>query len=68
DRRGEGRMLLALAEVNSERRGHKNREEALGFATEALQRFRAEGDKKLAGYALIVSLNIHMKRRADRKT
>eukprot|EP00930_Biecheleria_cincta_P054249 TRINITY_DN4023_c1_g1_i1.p1 TRINITY_DN4023_c1_g1~~TRINITY_DN4023_c1_g1_i1.p1 ORF type:complete len:833 (+),score=195.06 TRINITY_DN4023_c1_g1_i1:35-2533(+) len=67
DRRGEGKMLLAVAEVNSERRGHKNRAEAKIYASEALKIFEREGDRLMQGYARICLLNITVKARGDRQ-
>eukprot|EP00434_Breviolum_minutum_P022994 symbB.v1.2.020285.t1/scaffold1678.1/size106249/1 len=60
-------MLLSLAEVNTERRGYKNREEARVWANEALAMFRKDGDKKMEAYTLICLLNINMKWRGDKK-
>lgn len=68
DRRGEGKMLLAIAEVNTERRGHKNRTEAKGYAEEALHIFEKEGDRLLEAYARMCLLNIGMKSRGDRQS
>ncbi|CAE7855175.1 unnamed protein product, partial [Symbiodinium necroappetens] len=45
DRQGESKMLLSLAEINTERRGYKNRQEARLWANEALELFRKNGDK-----------------------
>lgn len=67
DRTAEAKMLLSLAEVNTERRGYKNREEARLWANEALQMFRKAGDKKMEAYTLICLLNINMKWRGDKK-
>ncbi|CAE7030061.1 unnamed protein product [Symbiodinium natans] len=66
DRQGEGKMLLSLAEVNTERRGYKNRQEARIWANEALDIFRMSGDKKMEAYTLICLLNINMKWRGDK--
>jgi len=66
DSRGEGKMLLSLAEVNTERRGYKNREDAKSYAMEALEIFRKEGDRKFQAYSLICLLNINMKWRGDK--
>eukprot|EP00931_Biecheleriopsis_adriatica_P088418 TRINITY_DN62746_c0_g1_i1.p1 TRINITY_DN62746_c0_g1~~TRINITY_DN62746_c0_g1_i1.p1 ORF type:complete len:834 (+),score=260.19 TRINITY_DN62746_c0_g1_i1:94-2595(+) len=68
DQRGEGKMLLSLAEVNAERRGNKNREEARERAFKALDIFRKEDNKKLQGYTLICLLNICVKWRGDKRT
>jgi len=67
DRRGEGKMLLAIAEVNTDRRGHKNRMEAKGYAEEALKIFEKEGDRLLEAYTRMCLLNIAMKWRGDKK-
>ncbi|CAJ1346835.1 unnamed protein product [Effrenium voratum] len=67
DRTGEAKMLLALAEVNTERRGYKNREEARIWANEALAMFRKDGDKKMQAYTMLCLLNINMKWRGDKK-
>lgn len=66
DRRGEGKMLLAIAEVNTERRGHKNRGEAKSLAEEALRIFKKEGNSSLEAYARLCLLNISMKFRGDK--
>jgi len=67
DRRGEGKLLLAVAEVNSERRGNKNRAEAKEYASEALKIFEREGDRLMQGYARSCLLNISMKARGDKQ-
>lgn len=63
DRRGEGKMLLAIAVVNTERRGTKNRLEAKTFAEESLRIFRSQGDASMEAHARLVLLNIGMKLR-----
>lgn len=68
DRRGEAKILLAIAEVNAERRGNRNREEALLLAEEARELLQKRGDVKMEGHACLTLLNIHMKRRGDKLT
>jgi len=68
DRRGEGLMLLALCECNSDRRGCKKREKALQWAMEALGIFQDIGDKKLEGETCLELSLIHYKKRNDQET
>lgn len=63
DRRGEATMLLVLAELNSDRRGHRRRDRALVWATEALALFRELGDKVMECNTLLELSNIHYKKK-----
>lgn len=65
-RRGESKLLLSIAEVNTERRGNKNREEAKELAWQALKLFEEEGDRAMEASARLALLNINIKWKGDR--
>lgn len=67
DSRGEAKMLLALAEINSEKRGQKNREDALAHAIKAQEKFKEAGDKKMEALSYLTLVNLYLKRRGDQK-
>jgi len=64
---GEAKVLLSVAEVNSERMGLKKREEALTLALEAAKLFKAKPDPKMEAQALLVVMGCQLRRRDDRK-
>jgi tetratricopeptide (TPR) repeat protein len=66
DELGQAKMLLAMAEINSDCRGSAKRDEGLEQATEALELFRRLGDKKLEANTLLTLCSIHLKRRPDK--
>uniref|UniRef100_A0A7S4VT89 Carrier domain-containing protein n=1 Tax=Alexandrium monilatum TaxID=311494 RepID=A0A7S4VT89_9DINO len=67
DRRGEAKLMLALAEINSEKRGQKNREEALAYAIKAQEKFKEQGDKRMEAMSYLALANFYLKRRGDQR-
>jgi len=67
DKIGEAKLLLSVAEVNSERMGLKKREEALTMASDAAKLFKAQQDLKMEAQALLVVMSCQLRRRDDRK-
>lgn len=67
DEKGIAKMLLSLAELNSDKRGQNKRGEAFQCATEALDLFREQGNKRLQTWALIEIANMHTKNYGDIK-
>eukprot|EP00913_Durusdinium_trenchii_P003613 g3343.t1 len=63
----EARLLLALAEVNSDRRGQKKREEALKFVGQARTLAIEEADVGLEASSLSVMAKIFIKYKGDAK-
>mmetsp|Transcript_96511 Transcript_96511/g.282079 ORF Transcript_96511/g.282079 Transcript_96511/m.282079 type:complete len:847 (-) Transcript_96511:115-2655(-) len=63
DKRGEGKIMLALAEINSEKRGQKHREEAVAYAAKAQEKFKEEGDKRMEAMSYLALSNLYLKRR-----
>eukprot|EP00933_Yihiella_yeosuensis_P053990 TRINITY_DN5231_c1_g1_i1.p1 TRINITY_DN5231_c1_g1~~TRINITY_DN5231_c1_g1_i1.p1 ORF type:complete len:823 (+),score=204.10 TRINITY_DN5231_c1_g1_i1:87-2555(+) len=61
NQRGEASMLLALADVNHDKRGTKKRKEALETCRDALDLFREVGDTKLEACTLLVMAKAHYK-------
>eukprot|EP00930_Biecheleria_cincta_P083550 TRINITY_DN73105_c0_g1_i1.p1 TRINITY_DN73105_c0_g1~~TRINITY_DN73105_c0_g1_i1.p1 ORF type:complete len:818 (+),score=220.59 TRINITY_DN73105_c0_g1_i1:96-2549(+) len=61
NRRGEAQMLLALAEINHDKRGRKKRYESLEEAAQALEIFRSIEDRKSEAYTLLVMAMAHYK-------
>eukprot|EP00440_Ansanella_granifera_P022091 gb/GFBE01023993.1/.p1 GENE.gb/GFBE01023993.1/~~gb/GFBE01023993.1/.p1 ORF type:complete len:818 (+),score=261.25 gb/GFBE01023993.1/:1-2454(+) len=61
NRRGEGMMMLSLAEINADKRGRKNRSESLEVAAQALQIFRDIEDRKSEAATLLVMATAHYK-------
>jgi len=59
ERRGEGAMLLALAEVNADGSKEK-REEALASATQARDIFKGLGDHKMEATAMVTLTRINL--------
>jgi len=66
EKTGEAKLLLSVAEVNAERRGHKNREDALLSATQAQAMFHKQGDKKMEALAKLTLANVHLKRKGEK--
>ncbi|CAJ1330632.1 unnamed protein product [Effrenium voratum] len=58
---GEAAMMLSLAEINTDRRGTRKREESLQMGLEALEIFQELGDKRLQVSALQHLSNVHIK-------
>eukprot|EP00440_Ansanella_granifera_P024325 gb/GFBE01026423.1/.p1 GENE.gb/GFBE01026423.1/~~gb/GFBE01026423.1/.p1 ORF type:complete len:777 (+),score=240.65 gb/GFBE01026423.1/:1-2331(+) len=54
-------MMLSLAEINTDRRGTRKREESLVMGSEALEIFREAGWKKMQVVALQHLSNVHIK-------
>ncbi|CAE8673941.1 unnamed protein product [Polarella glacialis] len=63
NRRGEATMLLALAEINSDRCGPRRRLKALAWGEEASEVFGELGDREMQATALLEVANIHYKRK-----
>lgn len=63
----EARLLLALADVNSDRRGQKKREEALRFVGQARSLSVDEADAGLQASSLAVMAKIFIKYKGDQK-
>eukprot|EP00930_Biecheleria_cincta_P010892 TRINITY_DN11326_c0_g1_i1.p1 TRINITY_DN11326_c0_g1~~TRINITY_DN11326_c0_g1_i1.p1 ORF type:complete len:818 (+),score=253.41 TRINITY_DN11326_c0_g1_i1:45-2456(+) len=61
DREGAAKMLLALAEVNGDKRGPKNRELALDYAEEARAEFQELGMQRFEALALLALANARLK-------
>lgn len=61
NRRGEAQMLLALAEINHDKRGRKKRAQSLEEAAQALEIFRSIEDKKSEASTLLVMAMAHYK-------
>jgi len=66
NRKSEGKLLLAVAEVNAEQRGPKNRKEALLAATEAQVLFRDSGDGKMEALSMFTLINIYLRKKGDK--
>jgi len=58
---GEASMMLSLAEINTDRRGTRKREESLQMGLDSLDIFRELGDKRLQVAALQHLSNVHIK-------
>lgn len=58
---GEASMMLSLAEINTDRRGTRKREESLQMGLEALEMFKELGNKRLQVSALQHLSNVHIK-------
>eukprot|EP00435_Cladocopium_sp_Y103_P029526 s1424_g7.t1 len=58
---GEASMMLSLAEINTDRRGTRKREESLQMGLEALEIFKELGNKRLQVSALQHLSNVHIK-------
>eukprot|EP00439_Symbiodinium_sp_Y106_P039914 s3123_g4.t2 len=61
DRRGEASMLLALAEINMDRRGARKRAEALEVALAALMTFQEIRDQRLQALTYLILTNLYSK-------
>lgn len=61
NKRGQATMLLALAEINHDKRGRKKRQESLVSAQEALQTFQQTQDAKFEALTLMVMSMAHYK-------
>lgn len=61
DRRGEASMLLALAEINMDRRGARKRAEALEAASAALVTFQEIRDQRLQARTYLILTNLYSK-------
>lgn len=61
NREGAAKMLLALAEVNGDKRGPKNRELALEYAEEARAEFSELGMQRFEALALLALANARLK-------
>jgi tetratricopeptide (TPR) repeat protein/acyl carrier protein len=67
DKRGQGCMLLAHAEVTMDRMGSKKREGALESAKIALELFKEVGDEKMMGLTKLCLTNVNIQIGIERK-
>lgn len=63
----EARVMLILARVNADKRGSKNREQALNWALQARSIARDLRDSSLEAEALLVQAKVILKQRGDRR-